>query len=734
MNSVAPVRRTALATLLAGLLLAACGVQPERERASGPPQPTTAAPAPAAAAPATAAPTATATASPALSAGQAQTLLSANTAPAAPASTTPRDPKIAEIYPARAGAIDARGGSRPARPRRGDIRLDFVDADVREVAQVILRDLLNVSFVIDPDVRGAVTVQTAEPIARADLLPTLEAILAANGASVARQGGVFRVTRNADALASAGGLRVDGGASGFSIAVYPLSYLGAGEIADIVTPLLPEGRVVRADQARGLLTVAASAAEHQLVRDAIDIFDVNQLAGHAVLLESLQHADADTMAFELDNVFGGLANGPLAGILRIIPIERMNAVLAISKQPEYLDETRQWIARLDRAQGAAGRRLFVYYAQNGKAADLAKTLQGIFQREGDKPVQVAGVETAGATGSTAPAATGGGTAAALRASGGGEGVRIMADEAANAVLVLSTRSEYAAVEDVLRRLDIQPLQVLIEAQIIEITLRDQLRLGVQYFLKSGGLDLADGGNTVFSSGASTAIAPTLPGFAFTLADAAQARFVLDTLSQLTDVNMVSSPQVLVLNNQTARLQAGDQVPIVTQVSSSTFTADPRIVNAVEYRDTGVTLDVTPRVNASGLVTLEITQEVSDVTATTTSTINSPTIQQRKILSTVAVRSGASVALGGLIRETVTNSKQGLPGFSDLPVIGTLFGSSSNDSRRTELLVLITPTVLRNDQDAKVATDTLRARYRRLLALQESGMPRRRTFLWGKTKL
>ncbi len=726
MKPVASFRHSACCLALAGLLLAACGVEPKRQAAGSPQAP--------------AAPQGAVTA-PAATPVPATTALLGPAAPAAASAAVgqnERPPKIAEIYPARGPAIDPKGGSRPQRPRRGDIKLDFVDADVREVAQVVLRDLLNVSFVIDPDVRGAVTVQTAEPISRADLLPTLEAVLAANGASVARQGGVFRVTRNPAALAAGGGLRVAQGAEGFSIAVYPLSFLGAAEIADIVTPLLPDGRVVRADQARGLLTVAASAAEHRMVRDAIDIFDVNQLAGHAVLLESLEHSDADTMAFELDNVFGGLQNGPLAGILRIIPIERMNAVLAISKQPEYLDETRQWIARLDRTQDGAGRRLFVYYAQNGKAGDLAKTLQGIFQNEAGKPVRLAGVEATGAgtaagTGSGASGDNAAGAAAALRA-GGGDEIRIMADEAANAVLILSTRAEYASVEDVLRRLDIQPLQVLIEAQIIEITLRDQLRLGVQYFLKSGGLSLMDGGNTIFSTGASTALSTNLPGFAFTLADAGQTRFVLDTLSELTDVNMVSSPQVLVLNNQTARLQAGDQVPIVTQVSSSTFTADNRIVNAVEYRDTGVTLDVTPRVNASGLVTLEIVQEVSDVTTTTTSTIDSPTIQQRKILSTVAVRSGASVALGGLIRESVQNTKSGLPGLSDLPVVGNLFGASANDSRRTELLVLITPTVLRNDQDARIATDSLRARYRRLLALQESGMPRRRSFLWGKTKL
>ena len=189
----------------------------------------------------------------------------------------------------------------------------------------------------------------------------------------------------------------------------------------------------------------------------------------------------------------------------------------------------------------------------------------------------------------------------------------------------------------LGQIDVVPLQVLIEASIVEVTLTNNLRYGLQYFLSTGGLGVADNGQTILSTGSSSVgINATLPGFAFTLTNAGRIRFILDALSSLTQINVISSPQLLVLDNQVARLQVGDVVPIVTQTATSTLTATPLIVNTVQYRDTGVILEVTPRVNASGLVTLDIVQSVSDVSRTTVTNIDSPTFSQRRILSTVAV--------------------------------------------------------------------------------------------------
>ncbi len=652
--------------------------------------------------------------------------------------SAPGGPKLVEVYPARGPqpAIPAAAGERPAStaPGRGDITLDFDNADVRVVIETIMSDLLGSNYVIDPDVRGVATIKTAKPISRQALIPTLEAVLAGSGAVLLKVGEIYRVA-SAQAAGRTPAPAVLGVATplgaGFSLLVIPLEFIAASSMQRILAPLVPEGRIALIDEARNLIVARATGDEQRLIRDTVAIFDVDQLAGTTVLLEALERVDVKTVVAELENIFGSGKGGPLAGVVRFIPIERLNAVLVLTQQPRYLDEVRNWIARLDRSQSVAGRQLFVYYVQNGKAADLARTLSGIFASEtrGSGVIGVAAAtggaqrEPAPSAGAPPPAAPASPPAPGLQ----GESVRIIADDINNALLIRADRSEYASIQDALAKLDITPLQVLIEATIIEVTLRDVLRFGVQYFFNTGGLNLADGGRTILTTAATAPIQSVLPGFSFTLTNGPSPKFIIDTLTQLTEVNVLSSPQILVLDNQTAKLQVGDQVPITTQFQQSTAITGAPLVNTVEYRDTGVQLNVRPRVNASGLVTLELTQEVSDVVATTTSTINSPTIQQRKIVSTVAVNNAETVTLGGLIREQSTQDKSGIPGLNDLPLIGPLFGNQSRDLRRTELLVLLTPRVVRNQQEARDLTRDLSRRFQTVLELRETGITQPRRF-------
>jgi general secretion pathway protein D len=266
------------------------------------------------------------------------------------------------------------------------------------------------------------------------------------------------------------------------------------------------------------------------------------------------------------------------------------------------------------------------------------------------------------------------------------------------------------VEEVIRKLDVVPLQVMIEATIAEVTLNDNLQYGLQFFVKAG--------TSSFANGVGLTPAPIFPGFNYVLATSG-AQAILNALSEITDVNVVSAPQLLVVDHQTATLQVGDQVPVSTQQAQSLLTPNAPIVNSIQFKDTGVILQVTPSVNSSGLVTLQVAQEVSDVAKTTSSGIDSPTIQQRRILSTVAVQDNHTIALGGLIRDNVTTTKSGIPLLSDIPVAGALFRSTTKNKSRTELLVLLTPRVIRNSKEARDATDELRNRLRALRPLDAS---------------
>jgi general secretion pathway protein D len=254
-------------------------------------------------------------------------------------------------------------------------------------------------------------------------------------------------------------------------------------------------------------------------------------------------------------------------------------------------------------------------------------------------------------------------------------------------------------------MDKPPRQVLIEATLAEVALNNDLKYGVNWFFESGSSDV------IFSGNKSRAISPVFPGFSVVHSAASGAKAALNALSSVTDVNVISSPKVMVLNNHTGMIQVGDQVPVVVRSSQGTGSENAPVVNNVEFRDTGVILNITPHINAGGLIVLEIEQEVSEVAETKSSGIDSPTIQQRKIKTTVAIQNGETIALGGLIRETSTNSKSGIPILKDIPLLGNVFSTTSKVKRRTELIILITPRIVNNVHEMRGTLDDMKQEFK-----------------------
>lgn len=281
-------------------------------------------------------------------------------------------------------------------------------------------------------------------------------------------------------------------------------------------------------------------------------------------------------------------------------------------------------------------------------------------------------------------------------------LRIVPNIQNNSLLIYANGEEYQFIRDALDKLDQPVAQVLIEATLAEVTLNDDLQFGVNFSVLTGS---ATQTNIVNSNNGTATPLSTFPGFSVSIIGSS-ASVILNQLESKTDVRVLSAPKLLTLNNEPATLQVGDQVPVITQQSQSVTASDAPIVNNIELRDTGVILQVTPRVNDSGTIILDISQEVSDVTPTTTSGINSPTIQQRRIASTVATRSGQMVALGGLIRNASSKTKSGIPILSQIPIIGGLFGQQKTTGKRTELIILITPTVIRTKEETDAMVDAL----------------------------
>jgi general secretion pathway protein D len=668
-----------------------------------------------------------------------------------------------ELYPGAGMSVQAAAQTNPVTSSTsGDITLNFVNADIREVVDTVLGKTLKLSFVIDPRVQGVTTLRTTRPVPRDQVIGVLEDVLAMNGVALVDSGGLYKIVPIEDAatapeiMSGAEPMRVE---RGFGLHVIPLKYASAAALREVVEAFVPPGRVLRVDPARNLVVFVGTSPEAKDIEDLVATFDVDWMAGMSFGLFPLRVADPESMAAELERIFQQQEGGALAGVVHFLPIKRLSAVLVITTQAAYLTDAKQWIARLDRGQEGDQRKLYVYYVQNGRAAELADVLGQVFgiqtgtaAREerpelapgltptnlgggfGDTgmgnsglgntgqsntpglssstyPPRQGGFGSSGTTGSTprrslagtGESATGGGALAPTEGAAQ-SGVRIVADARNNALVVYATPAEYATINEALEKLDIVPLQVMIEATIAEVTLNDTLKYGVEWFFKSGN------NNFSFSRLATGLVTSAFPGFSYLFAGD-DARVAINLLATVTDVKVISSPQLMVLDNEAARLQVGDQVPILSRTSQIGDSGD--VISEVEYRDTGVILDIIPRVNAGGLVVLDIVQEVSDVATTTTSAIDSPTIQERQIASTVAINSGETVALGGLIRDTNDNSQNGIPVLMDIPVLGNLFKTTSDAVRRTELIVLLTPRVIRDRQDARTVTDDLRKRLRAL---------------------
>lgn len=624
----------------------------------------------------------------------------------------------------------------------GDVTLNFDGTDIREVVKVILGDLLKVNYVLHPAVQGVTSLQTGRPLRRDDLIPTLETLLRMNNAAIVYREGSYQVVPLANAVQ--GSVVPQLGQSsralpqGYSIQVVPLRYIGAEEMSSILQPLAPEGSVIRVDNLRNLVVIAGTSPEMGNLLDTIRVFDVDWMSGLSVGFFVLEYAKANDVATQLQSLLADEASNPLKGVFRFVPIESSNALLVVSPQESYIQQARNWIERLDMAEatGNAADRLFVYRVRHGDAEELADVLSQLFggtsssgsNRSVGSVAPGLGRSSIGSQGARSSMGTNdqtdtdsGGGQSGSRGSSSREiemssSVSIVADAVNNSLLVRANPRDFKKILDALKQVDIVPLQVLVEATIVEISLVGSLKYGVQWGYK--GVTPQAQRSTFSLDGTlddakQSGIGTSFPGFNWSMISrSTDIQATLTALAGENLVNVLSSPSIMVRDNQTAKIQVGDEVPIATTQQQGSANND-RVINSIEYKTTGVMLSVKPRVTPGGLVQMEIEQEVSTAAVTTTSALDSPTIKTRKISSTVAVRSNQAVVLGGLIEDRSTNGKKGIPGLYDLPFAGVLFGERSKESARTELVVILTPKVISSDQDIESVSEDFRNKMRGL---------------------
>jgi general secretion pathway protein D len=593
------------------------------------------------------------------------------------------------------------------------ISLFLDNTDIHQIIRIIGEEL-GLNYIVDPAVRGTVNINTSGTLERSDLLPILETILRINGATIVQTGNFYEIVPATVALRQA--LPVQDGPLGvssddqFVIQVVRMKFVAATEMSQLLIPYLSEGANIVVHDAGNILLITERRRNLGKLLEIVDVFDTNVFEGERVRLFPVMNNLAEDLVSDLDTIFAGYALSQGQSAIRFASIDRMNSVLVVSPNPAVFAEVERWLQRLDQPLQTTGVRNFVYKVQNAKASDIQNILTQLYGTE----VQLSSIyqTPAGAAPGTesptgqplVPADPSAGTRTAFVPTGG---IRIVSDEINNALIIQATAREYALIELTIEQLDVLPRQVLIDAQIYEVILDDSISIGLSAILQNRGT--LQNRQTTGSFATAAGGAPSLNAQTFALVGRARELLLfLNASENRSRVRTLSAPSILVSDNMLARFTVGAEVPVPTSSSVTPVQSDGTNLfhQTIQFRETGVIMDVTPQINESGNVTLEIRQEVSQASANTTSGVVAPVIGKASVDTTVVVRDGQTIAIAGFIRQSQDLIRNRVPLLGRIPVLGALFGNTSRSTTRTELIILITPHVIRTFDDTDAATDEL----------------------------
>jgi general secretion pathway protein D len=650
--------------------------------------------------------------------------------------------------------------------------LNFENTPVATVAKVVLGDILSTGYTIDPRVQGTVSLVSVRPVPKSDIIFVLENALRLSGVVLIRDTAGYRLTPLADAVgAGRVDAAVASPEPGYGVSVVPLQYVAAQTVLKLMDSFATKPGAVRADSTRNILLIQGSGAERRAAVDTALSFDVDWMRGQSVGIYPITNSAPEPIIAELEKIMDSGESGLSQNVVKFQAVSRLNAIMVVSRKPALLRTAATWIKRLDTAD-TARTSVHVYQVKYGEARQIARVLSEMFiggssaaslDTAGNQIAPGSGIAATssadrsplngnnygptngfgsrsptGATTNNTPAFGGAASTAVANGSGVGafdggsrtaggppvlQNVRITADAVNNTLLIYADQESYRIIVSTLQQVDQPQLQVAIDATIAEVTLTDQLSYGVQAFITSRNLGLKpDTGSILNTQSTTTPVAATatavagafinraFPGFNFLIGSEAQPSLILDALHAVTSVKVLSNPSLVVVNNQVATLQVGDAVPVSTGSATSTLTTGAPLVNTIDYRNTGIILRVSPRINVNGNVRLDVEQEISNVVPTAVPTLT-PTVSERKVKSSVSVATGQTVLLAGLISEQQNKNRNGLPLFDQIPGLGDGFSHQDKTNTRTELIIFIRPQIIRDGTDAHFVAEELRSKLR-----------------------
>ncbi|MDP2793544.1 MAG: type II secretion system secretin GspD [Sulfurisoma sp.] len=633
-----------------------------------------------------------------------------------------------------------------AQPVSGVV-LRFENADVMDIVQAILGDILHLNYLVDPSIQVRVTLQTAGSISAADVYHILESVLALHGISIVRDGKIYKVIR--DVQANREVATVAAGENSPVIQIIPLRFVQASGLIGPLRSVLAPQAVLLNDPTNRHLIVVDRAQNVAKILDLVNLLDVDYLARVRIKLVLVEKADATELAREMDGLFrtSGMFNWPgtEANKIYFLPITRMNAILVAAASDVVLMAAEKWIRSLDDdPKTGLASFVHVYPVLNSNAYRVADLLRQVYGGA-PSPMPVTTLSSTLASGSSgAPSAPGQAPAGqpptgssplsesakvVLRGSPGGTlagNVQIIADEPTNSLVIRASPQDYQQIRRIIERIDTVPRQVLIQVMVAEVTLTDRLQYGVEWWLRNlkfssgnistkaqAGLDTG-----LMAPGADVNPVTTVPtdaissGFNYLIFNSARdITGLFNLLATNTDVNILSAPHVLATDGRVAKIEVGTEEPVVTQtVSTPTATTAGGVTtsNSVQYRPTGILLEVKPSISASGRVNLTLSQEVSSRGGSVqVGGSVYPSFTKRKVATDVTIEEGKTLVVAGLIQDHGDKTSQGFPFLKDIPILGTLFGSHKRVNDKTELLITITPFIVRNREEGDRLTESFR---------------------------
>jgi len=605
------------------------------------------------------------------------------------------------------------------------------NADLLQFINLVATEL-KINYVVDPTVKGSVTISTGGSLNRDDLLPILESVLEINGATAVPSGNFYRIVP----LKEAPKIPLDVGRAGSAkelprddrmvMEIVPLTFIPAADMGKMLSPFLSDGGYISVHESGNVLILVDNSLNVKRLMEILGQFDSVTFAQERVHLVPVQNNLASALIPELEAIFSAYALNAKETPLRFIPLDRLNAILVVAADPGAFAEVDKWVEKLDLPATPSGIQPFVYKVQNSEAAYLAELLAKILARKSTSTPSEGGFPSEGAEQRTSATATRGATRSgppplALGMDVGegeqvGDNLRIVPDPVNNSLIIVSTPAEYADIAKTLNEIDVLPRQVLIEARVYEVDLTGDLAFGLDYALQQRGAGttplqfLGDFGVT--SAGSLTASTGAVFG-------TRQLMAFLTATENRSKVKILSAPSVMATDNTEAQIQVGEQVPVLTSTGAASGVqvgGSTTFLNTVQNVDTGIILRIKPRITSTDLVSLEISQDVTSVVPPAAGGIQSPSFSKRSIKTHAVVKDGETISLGGLISYNITDTVSRIPLLGDIPFLGALFGSTSHNVQKTEMFVLLNPRIIKTNQDAVDASKELRDKLKDLRVL------------------